>query len=202
MPVLLRAAVASPGPGVPTGTVTFTTGAEIVGVAAVDRDGWAVATAALPAGHHTITARYDGDDHHAASSTTANHATHLPTNTVLDIAHGPSRFGEPITLSAFVSFFDPAMPGPTGTVTFANATDTLGMATLDPSGRATLTVALPPGAHRLTATYHGDDGHAASTSSEHAHVVERAPTTITLTVEPAAPPTGSDTAAAATGLRM
>jgi EmrB/QacA subfamily drug resistance transporter len=182
-PVALRASVVSAGAGSPTGTVTFAIGDEILAVAALAGDGTAVATVTLRPGRHAITARYDGDDHHAASRATVDHAVGVATRTILDGPHAASRCGEPVTLTAFVSFLDPAVDGPTGTVTFTTGAETIGVAPVDSAGRAIITVALAPGTYALSATYSGDDRHATSTSRALTHTVQPAATTITLTVE-------------------
>jgi len=58
-----------------------------------------------------------------------------------------------------------ALPTPTGTVTFNNGTTTIGSATLDSSGVATLTPNLSPGTYSIVAAYGGDAQHSPSTSS-------------------------------------
>jgi hypothetical protein len=58
-----------------------------------------------------------------------------------------------------------ALPTPTGTVTFTSGTTTIGSATLDSSGVATLTPDLSTGAINIVASYGGDDQHDASSSA-------------------------------------
>ena len=54
--------VRSAGAGTPTGTVTFKDGATTLGTGTLNGAGVATfTTAALPVGHHTITAVYGGD---------------------------------------------------------------------------------------------------------------------------------------------
>ena len=186
--VVLRASVVSAASATLTGTVTFTVGTDVVGVTPVDAQGRATVAVTLAPGRHDITARYGGDDHYAPGSASIDHVLGVPTRTVLDGPHGPSRFGEPVTLTAYVSFFDLTVDGPTGTVCFITGTGTIGVATVDASGRAGLTAALPPGDHVITAHYSGDDRHAASASADFAHRVEPAPTTVIVAAEPAGPP--------------
>ncbi len=63
--------------------------------------------------------------------------------------------GGSVTLTATATSMTTGVP--TGTVTFADGSNSLGTATLNPQGVATLTVTtLPPGANIITAVYAGD----------------------------------------------
>jgi hypothetical protein len=80
------------------------------------------------------------------------------TSTALTVSTSPAVFGQSITLTATVTATGTAPNNtPTGTVTFFNGTTSLGSATLNASGVATLTLAAqPPGALSITANYGGD----------------------------------------------
>ena len=69
-------------------------------------------------------------------------------------------------------------PGiPTGTVTFSADGASIGSATLDSTGRATLNYStLSVGTHVITASYSGDVGNLASTSTPLSQVVQKMPT--------------------------
>ncbi|MEI6568949.1 MAG: Ig-like domain repeat protein, partial [Verrucomicrobiota bacterium] len=93
----------------------------------------------------------------------------LPTSTVLASSLNPSTYGTSITLTSTVS------PGAvTGTVTFKDGTNTLGTGTISDGVAIFTTSGLNAGSHSLTATYGGDNGYAASTSSPLAQVVDKA----------------------------
>ncbi|PZS19000.1 MAG: hypothetical protein DLM54_07725 [Acidimicrobiales bacterium] len=86
------------------------------------------------------------------------------TTTVLTQSPSSSNFGQPVTLTATVS----ATPGagtPTGTVTFTDATTTLGAIPLNAKGQASLTTELGAGPHTVVATYSGAPNFAPSASS-------------------------------------
>jgi len=68
---------------------------------------------------------------------------------------------------------------PTGAVTFMDGTTTLGSASLDPGGQATLTTSsLAVGTHSITAVYGGDGSFNGSTSPALSQVVNRAVLTV------------------------
>ena len=86
----------------------------------------------------------------------------LPTSTtVLSVAPASVTYGNPAELKAVV-----APTFATGTVSFYEGTTLLGTASLDGTGTAVLPVStLNAGAHSITATYSGDQGVPASTST-------------------------------------
>lgn len=183
--ISFSAAVTSAAPGAMTGTVQFTIDGADFGapVALVDGTATSTAISALAAGDHTIAAVYSGDTNFAASS--GSSATRIvavvdrSTSTALTSSAAPSVHGQIVTLTAAVT-----SPGgtPGGTVTFFDGGATIGTATLNAAGVATLaSSALGVGTHSLTAVYAGAGGFTPSTSPALTQVVNRAATTTTIT---------------------
>ena len=104
-------------------------------------------------------------------------------------------FGEPITFSVTIA---PTIAGPSipsGTVTFNNGSTTLGSATLDQTGNATLTytgTALAAGSDPITVSYSGDGNDNRSTATIQ-EPVARAQTTTTPTAVTTAYTTSAQT---------
>lgn len=95
------------------------------------------------------------------------------TTTTLTSSPNPSTQGVSATLTAAVT--SPAGGGITGTVTFKDGSTSLGSASLDGLGNATLsTSALAVGTRSLTAVYSGDSNFEGSTSAVHLHTVNAA----------------------------
>ena len=92
----------------------------------------------------------------------------MPTSTSVLTTHTPVYFGEPVTFTANVTWYDSFtgnIPITDGTVTFNDGTTTLGTVPLNSSGYATLpTSSLAVGSHSVTAVYNGGNGWATSTS--------------------------------------
>ncbi|HEV8242068.1 MAG TPA: Ig-like domain repeat protein, partial [Thermoanaerobaculia bacterium] len=98
----------------------------------------------------------------------------LATTTVLASAPNPSTAGQSVTFTATVSAEGGGSPS--GTVTFHEATATLGSSALDASGIATFTTsALGTGSHAVSASYGGDSAFGASSSPPVTQVVNAAP---------------------------
>ena len=98
------------------------------------------------------------------------------TTTAVASSANPSVVGQAVTFTATVS--STATGTPTGTVTFLDGVTTLGMATLNGSGIATLgTSALTLGSHSITVVYGGDTNFTTSTSSALSQTVNQAATT-------------------------
>ena len=122
-----------------------------------------LATSALTAGVHGLTANYSGDVNNAASTSLQVNltvtSTATPTTTHLSVSPNPSSAGQRVTLSATV-----AGGSPTGSVTFKDGLLTLGTTALN-AGTATLLVnTLIAGTHSLSASYGGDPYNLASAS--------------------------------------
>ena len=115
------------------------------------------------------------------------------TTTVTSSTPNPSQFNESVTLTAAVAPVAPATAIPTGTVEFFDGVTSLGVATVDGSGNATLAVStLPVGVHSITSVFTSADlaAFANSTSAAYSHTVDRAVTTASLSALPVAPVNG------------
>ncbi|WP_426573856.1 Ig-like domain repeat protein [Aquihabitans sp. McL0605] len=175
------------GTGTPTGTVTFLDGTEVLGTAPLGPDGTARTTKPLLLGTHQVTARYEGSDTLAPSTsaalaqvvTTPSGTTGIATTTAL------VRTGN--NLIATVA---PASGTATGQVRFT--IDGTAGSPVDLVG-PTATTPLPslaPGDHTVTAAYLGSPTHAPSTSAA-------LKVTVTAGAAPSAP--GTPTVTSATG---
>jgi sugar lactone lactonase YvrE len=124
----------------------------------------------LGVGIYTLTATFTPTDtttYTSASATVALTVTPpatVTTTTTLTASPNPLTDGQPATLTATVT---PAPTGsPAGTISFYSGTTLLGTGTLNASGVATFTTSsLVVGADSVTASYPGNSGFAASTSS-------------------------------------
>ncbi len=111
----------------------------------------------------------------------------FPSTTTITSSLNPSTYGQAVALTATVGSNAPSAP--TGTVTFKNAKTTVGSATLNASGVATLTrKTIPAGTDSITAVYNGDTRSAKSTSAVLLQTIHPASTssTITSSVNPSA----------------
>jgi len=166
-------------PTVPNGeTVTFYDGGVSIGTGTTSGGVAALATAALLAGSHSITATYAGDANYAtsASTTLTQMVTQATTTTALISSLNPSTYGTSVTFTATVS---PTAPDGES-VTFYDSGVSIGTGTTA-SGSATLaTAALAAASHTITATYAGDANYVTSTSSAVTQTVNQASTTAAL----------------------
>ena len=161
-------AAASPGAGTPTGTVTFFNGTTSLGTGTLNSSGVAtLALTSLPEAANSIVATYGGDTDFTTSTSSAVTVTvgQPATTTTLTVSvPSPTPF-EAVTLTATVASVISGAGTPTGTVTFLDGTNSLGTATLNSSGVATLAVSsLAIGSNSITAAYSGDTNFAGSTS--------------------------------------
>jgi len=177
----------TPAGGTPTGTVTFSAagpgGTIALGPGTLAAGSATVTSSTLTGGTYTITASYGGDTNNAPSSGTTSETVGLiPTTTDLSSAtvNGSS------VLVAIVQNSGLSGPTPTGTVTFTSGATTIGSATLDASGVATLTPNLAAGTYTIVAAYGGDSGHTPSTSTSITITITTSGSTsnFTLTVNP------------------
>jgi hypothetical protein len=166
---------ASPGAGVPGGTVAFKDGTTtITSCAAQPVNGSGVATCTTSfgsAGARTLNAEYSGDADYNASVGSTSHTVNTPVATTTTLASSamPAKTGQTVTYTATVS----ATSGtPSGTVTFKDGTATIactgGNQTLSGSPTRTATCQTSfssTGDRTITATYNGQGVHSSSASA-------------------------------------
>ena len=182
--VTFTASVTTPGPGSPTGSVSFLNGTTMLGSATLNGSSKAtLTTSGLPTGPQSITAVYSGDSTDVGSTSTAltQNVQALTGTTPLTSSSNPSVSGQSVTFTATV------LPSgsftPTGMITFEDNGTTLGTVSLSPNGSAASasysTPTLTPGVHSITTVYGGDSNNSASTSPALSQTVQ-ATTIITL----------------------
>ncbi|WP_037837630.1 Ig-like domain repeat protein [Streptomyces sp. NRRL S-337] len=216
-PVTFTATVAPTpnGGGVPTGTVTFDFGDGTAAITApLSGGGVTVAHTYTRAtgSPYGITARYSGDANFSSSSGTDTQ-TVLPaaTTTTPATTPDPSVTGQPVTLTATVAPVGPGAGVPTGTVTFdfGDGSPAASAALSGGVARIGHTYSSEGGPYTVTASYNGDTSFIVSTGTDLQTVGKAAtttavvsspdptvvgqPTTLTATVAPAAPGTGTPT---------
>jgi len=184
--VTFTATVTSSAGPPPNGeSITFYNGSSALGTGTLNSGLAFLSTSALAAGTHIITAKYPGDSNFAASDSstlkqTVNSTTKSPTSTSLATSLNPSTYGQKVTFTAAVT--NNGGSTPTGKVSFTWGTYTIGTATLNSSGVATLTKSnLNVQTFPLTAVYKGDTNNLGSTSAVLNQVVNQASSTATLT---------------------
>ena len=168
--------------GTPTGTVTFTDGATLLGTSTLAGGGnAAISVSSLTAGTHSITASYGGDSNFATSSANISQVVNQASSTISVLSSlNPAVWGQSITLSASLGVANGAVA--TGTVTFYDGATTLGSGIVT-GNNATLTLIgqLSAGMHTITASYSGDANVSTSASTAFSQTVNQATTTIVLT---------------------
>ena len=168
------------GAGTPTGLVTFTSGAMVLGAANLTAAGTATISPVLAAGTYSIVATYAGDanDGGSQSAPFALTVAQAQTVTVVAAVPNPSSWLQSVTFTATVTG-NGAIP--TGMVEFFANGGLIGAATLNLNGVATLNYAnLAIGTYAITATYEGDTNDAGSTSLPVSLTVGQIPTTTDL----------------------
>jgi hypothetical protein len=163
-PITLFATISPQVPEVPTGTVQFTeTANPTVIYTAPVVNGSASLILELPAGTYTYQAVYSGDSNFTGStSTIVSETVTTSTTTTLSVTPNPALFGQAVTMSAAVS-----PTGSTGTVTFYDHTNVLGVAPVVDGTATLVTNLLPSGLRTLYARYSGNTtGDATSTSTQ------------------------------------
>ena len=174
-------AIASPGAGTPTGSVSFSDGTTSLGTAPLTGGKAVFSTSSLAVGSHNIKATYGGDANFLASPSNVTLLVgKAATTTTLASAANPAVFGQSVVFTATVAAAAGAAT-PTGSVQFMDGTTSLGSAPLA-GGTATFgTTALAVASHRVTAVYAGDASSVASTSAPLTQTVNKAATTVSVT---------------------
>lgn len=156
------------GSAVPTGTVTFKSGATTLGTGTLDGSGVATfTTSTLAVGSASITAVYGGSGnfHGSTSAAFAQTVNQDGTTSTVVSSQNPSKNRKPVKFTATVTVNAPGKGTPTGTVTFKDGSTTLGTGSLT-SGKATFNASgLTTGTHNITAVYGGSTNFATSTSA-------------------------------------
>ena len=180
-PLTLSTTVSSNG-GAATGSVSFLADGISLGTAALNNSQQAVfSTSTLAPGNHVLSARYLGNSVTDAS-VSAPLSLSVKQNTTLSLSSSsnPSPTLNPINLTATLS--NAGATTATGTVTFLDGAQTLGTATPDASGHASLPLPqLTAGQHTLTATYAGDIADLPSSAAPLLQIVQLRPTVTTVT---------------------
>ena len=177
----------------PTGTVTVqptgngysaASSASVTSGGATSTGSAAVILQATGAGNIVLSATYAGDKNFAAAGPVSTTLTvaRAKSSTTLTYSPAPPVSGQPITLTAKVSFA--SATGPTGTVQFLDGGTVLGTGTLDATGTAHTTVTLGAGNHVLSASYPGDLNYMSSTSPSANTSTGTIATTTALTITP------------------
>lgn len=176
------------GGGTPSGSVTLSDGTTALGSVVLDKSGQATfSTGSLSVGSHGITAAYAGDSNFqgSASTPTTQVVNKSASTTSLSSSQGSSTFGQSVTLTATVSATGNGSVVPSGSISFADGTTVLGAATIDNTGKATLTTAtLSVGSHSITASYSGDTDFLTSSSAPVQQTVSKGNTTTSISASP------------------
>lgn len=178
--------IAAPGGGTPTGSVTFKDGATTLGTGTLSGGQATFNTSSLALGPHNITATYAGDTNFntSTSAIVSQSVNKANTTAAITASPNPSLVGQSVTFTAIVSAAAPGSGTPTGSITFKDATTTIGTSALA-SGTATFTTSsLSKGFHTITAVYGGDPNYNTSTSSILNQTVGNANTTTTISSLP------------------
>lgn len=151
-----------------TGSVTFFESGKVIGTSALDANGIAVLNSPpLPAGTHSITATYAGDDaNYPATAPVLSESVRLrETRTTVTASATSLNDAQQVTIIAVVQSPTPNATIPTGTITFYSGTSAIGTATLSSGGAATFTTRLQSQqTGSYSAAYAGDANYASSAS--------------------------------------
>jgi hypothetical protein len=177
---VLTATVSSTA-GTPQGTVTFFDGTSALGSGTLDGAGRATLDVSLGVGSHSLTASFAATSAFAASTSpsvteTVNQAA---TTTALRASANSVSRGQSVVFTATVAAVAPGAGIPTGTVRFFDGSTLLGIAQVNSSGQAVLSIVtgstvlrngrritlLGRGTHQIRATYSGDPNFTANSSA-------------------------------------
>jgi sugar lactone lactonase YvrE len=174
-PVTFTAVVTS-STGVPTGSVTFTDGATVLGTSALFQSAATYTTSTLAVGTNAITATYNGDANYLSSRSTAfTEVVSLATTTLVLAGPPKTDVGTTLTLTGTLSSNGVI---PTGVFTLMDSGVAIATQNVTASGLFSFsTSALSLGTHSLTLSYGGDNDNASSVSPAVTAVVQQAPTT-------------------------
>ena len=181
-PIQLTAAVTANGGSIPTGSVAFMNGNILLGNATLDHGVASISISNLGVGVDNVSAIYSGDsnDGSSRSQTVAITVLQTPTQTAISSGQSPLPTLTPVVISARVS--NGGSIPPTGLVTFSEDSISIGVASLDANGTASISIpSLPAGSHTFVASYAGDALDVPSLSGPFVQVVQPRATTDVLT---------------------
>jgi hypothetical protein len=164
----------------------------------------------FPLGASPVQSTYGGGTYDAFIAKLSATVTGAATTTTIVASQSSTVFGQQVTFTAAVSPSLSSALTPTGNVTFTDGSTTLGTAALSSGTAIFNTSALTAGGHSVTASYAGDSNFASSTSAALSQTVGQGstmatvatstnpgivgqPVTITVTVTPVAPASGTPT---------
>lgn len=203
--------VVAPGAGTPTGGVQFNVDGQPYGTAVpLSGDTATLSISNLSTGNHQVQATYNGNpDFRSSTSPEITHGVNKADSNLALTSSNPAAVArEPLTYTATVTAVGPGAGTPTGTVQFYADGDPLGGPVALAGGSATSPVThLTAGSHQITADYQGDANFAGA-NDDYTQEVEAAettttvasspnpsvfgqPVTVTATVVPVAPSTGT-----------
>lgn len=165
----------APGAGTPTGVLQLQVDGIDIGAPVALTGGVAALgpVASLHAGTHTITAVYSGSASFEGGSDSITQQVNKA-DTTASVVTSPAVSNEnaPFTVTASVVAEAPGSGTPSGNVSFTANGDSIGAATVDDDGQASITIAtLDPGSYAIVATYAGNDDYNGSTSGSVNHTV-------------------------------
>jgi uncharacterized repeat protein (TIGR03803 family) len=184
-PVTFTAHVTSAQGTIPDGgLVTFYDGTTTLGSVALASETAVYTTSSLSRGNHEISATYAGDAAFDPSRGSKDQVVDKdPTTTALTSSLNPSIYGQKVTWTATVKTSGSTIP--TGIVRFNWSSYSIGTATLNSSGVATLTLSdLSADAYPLFAVYTGDTNNGTSTSPILNQVITQTTSAAAITASP------------------
>jgi hypothetical protein len=150
------------------GTITFTEGGTTIGTGTLVSGIATLMLDTLNVGTHNVTASFSGDSDFGPSTSTALVQVVIKAATTISLgsSSNPTEPGQSVTFTATTTAVAPGGGAPTGTVSFKDGGTSLGSASVNSSGVASLAVnVLANGSHMITAVYDGDDNFLTSTSA-------------------------------------
>ncbi|MSP11330.1 MAG: Ig-like domain repeat protein [Chloroflexi bacterium] len=193
--VLLTATVTinPPGLGTPTGPVTFTVGATVLGVVNLNAFGKAfLTTSTIPVGlNQTVTASFGGTANLAASNGTTLQTVNAASTTTTVVANpNPSLPGLVVTYTATVAPVAPGGGTPVGTVNFTEGGSLSGCGAVPlVAGVATCSTTYgAAGSHTITATYTPGNGNHNGSNGQVIEDVSDTPADLSVSVTDAPDP--------------
>jgi sugar lactone lactonase YvrE len=174
-----------------TGSITFfdttstSTGTATLNTVTLTSNTASLSTATLPAGLHTLTATYSGDQTHPSAQTPAFPLTINPAPSVVTLSNlvATATTGSSITLTARVASTTTGTPA--GSIALLDNGSPLSTSPISPAGDAVFIIpSITQGNHSFTALYNGGPNFTSATSTPQLITVGPPPTNPDFTVTP------------------